>query len=426
MHCSLCHYAVARALRYCPHCGAEYLPDSPHLEVVGVAGRMQLFTDRVRVAHTQHRTITQVTDLPLAEIRQVTLGHHGSARYLQLLREGDAPLASTPAALMQHAGTVATTQKGVPALAVLYHALQARCPQATFTASIPLPAPITPPPVVAPPVVAPPISPAPDVPPSTAPAPASSPSAPAGGAPPPGSVPCAHCQQCCGTGDRFCGMCGATLPVTAANTAPKMMALGYTILLVLAGVLLWGIVAVVGNIRQHVIAQRPPATVATAPTSSHTSATSSPTHTTPRPTPAPAPAPAPAATYPCPAPSAYAQGTPERAFAEYMAAWRAQDWTRMVRWTQATWRASDGQAAQTLATWNDWRQLRGYQVLQITRVSDVCVDIAYECWVETSLTGPPTVKKITSSARLVRERGARQPSPQGTWGVNPIIPSTAQ
>jgi len=77
-----------------------------------------------------------------------------------------------------------------------------------------------------------------------------------------------------------------------------MMALGYTIMLVLAGLLLWGIIAVVGSIRQHVIAQRPPASVATAPTSPHTSATASPTHTTPRPSPprtsAPASTPRPA------------------------------------------------------------------------------------------------------------------------------------
>lgn len=292
MRCSLCQHEVAPSLRFCPQCGARALAEPPHLEVVGVAGRMQLFTDRVRVAQAKHRIITQVTDLPLAEIRHVLLGHRGGARYLQLLREGEAPPAPTPAALMQHAGTVYTTQQGVPALAALYRALQACCPQATFTASIPLPAPVAPPPVVAPPVVAPPVTPAPGVPPSAAPAPASSSSASAEGAPSPGSVPCVHCQHMCETGDRFCGACGVTLPVTAANTSPKMMAVGYTILLVIAGVLLWGIVAVVGSIGQHMRAQRPPSTVATAPTSPRTSATASPTHTTPPPRPPRTPSPA--------------------------------------------------------------------------------------------------------------------------------------
>ena len=153
-----------------------------------------------------------------------------------------------------------------------------------------------------------------------------------------------------------------------------------------------------GKVTPATPAPTPPAVIAVAPTTPRTAGMPALTHS--------------------------AAGTPERALAEYLHAWAQQDWTRMARWTQRTWNASEADPAGTLAGWNDWKTLTGYAFVRTDTVSATCVDIVCILHFKSAVPTPhPVTNQVT--VRLVKEMGPRAPSPSGSWGVHPLVPSMA-
>lgn len=115
--------------------------------------------------------------------------------------------------------------------------------------------------------------------------------------------------------------------------------------------------------------------------------------------------------------SEFPQGSPERALAEYVAAWRDQDWQKMVSRAQITWVDADSDPAGTLEAFYDFKDLMGFEVTMIAAVSEVTTDVTFVVHYE-AFTNEVEKKEIT--ARVIKETAPFETSTQGQWGVNPI------
>jgi hypothetical protein len=116
-------------------------------------------------------------------------------------------------------------------------------------------------------------------------------------------------------------------------------------------------------------------------------------------------------------PSEFPPDSPERALAEYVAAWRDEDWARMVSYAQKTWVDAESDPAATLEAMYDFRALKGFEVKEITRISEVTSDITFAVSYEAI---PNQIDRKEITARVIRETAPYNPSPQGAWGVNPL------
>lgn len=117
-------------------------------------------------------------------------------------------------------------------------------------------------------------------------------------------------------------------------------------------------------------------------------------------------------------PSSYSSGTAERAVADYLAAWKAGDWARMVASTQLTWRDTTNDPAKRLQSQYEIRRLLGAEITgrehaDFPAMVDVSLRITYSVGSE--------VETQETTYRVIRETGPYEPSAdRGTWGVNPI------
>jgi hypothetical protein len=116
-------------------------------------------------------------------------------------------------------------------------------------------------------------------------------------------------------------------------------------------------------------------------------------------------------------PAEFPEGSAPRALAEFVLAWKNQDWNAMVDSSQETWISEEPDPAALLEAWYDFKTLRGFEVKDVQTVSDVTADITFIVQYE-AVTNEISKKQIT--ARLIRENGPYNPSPQGEWGVNPL------
>lgn len=112
-------------------------------------------------------------------------------------------------------------------------------------------------------------------------------------------------------------------------------------------------------------------------------------------------------TYPFDSPSKFNSDSPERAVAEFAAAWRDSDFKRMSSFTHGSWRSGEKDPAGVLEADYGFKHLRGFQVTNVDTRTTVA-DITFVIWYE-AITNK-VEKKIT--ARVLRE--------SGKWGVNPI------
>ncbi len=136
----------------------------------------------------------------------------------------------------------------------------------------------------------------------------------------------------------------------------------------------------------------------------------------PAPTPAPAPAPAPAPeSYPMVKIGSYPEGSAERAFAEFLTAWKDKDWDRMAEFSQITWRSAQNNPAEMLNSAYGFKDLLGAEIIKKSDVSDVMVDITATIYYRIA-----QVEKKSITARVIRETAPNKPSSEGKWGVNPI------
>jgi hypothetical protein len=115
-------------------------------------------------------------------------------------------------------------------------------------------------------------------------------------------------------------------------------------------------------------------------------------------------------------PSEFSQGSAERTLSEYMLAWKNQDWDKMASFAQKTWLSNKTEPAGLLEAWYDFKTLKGFEITNAKKVSNVTTDIT--CIVQyEAVTNQISKKQIT--ARVIKETAAYTPNEQGQWGVNP-------
>jgi hypothetical protein len=114
--------------------------------------------------------------------------------------------------------------------------------------------------------------------------------------------------------------------------------------------------------------------------------------------------------------NSYPPNSPERAFAEFLNAWKNQDWDAMVKFTQKTWRSGEKNPAEWLSFNIGIKDLLGAEILNKNTISDVMVDINVKVYYALG----NEVGDETRVVRIVREIDAYKPSTQGEWSVNPI------
>jgi hypothetical protein len=114
--------------------------------------------------------------------------------------------------------------------------------------------------------------------------------------------------------------------------------------------------------------------------------------------------------------SEFPQGSAERTLAEYMLAWKNQEWDKMASFAQKTWLSNKTDSAGLLEAWYDFKTLKGFEISNVKKVSNVTTDIT--CIVQyEAVTNQISKKQIT--ARVIKETAAYTPNEQGQWGVNP-------
>ena len=115
-------------------------------------------------------------------------------------------------------------------------------------------------------------------------------------------------------------------------------------------------------------------------------------------------------------PSKFSQGSAERTLSVYMLAWKNQDWDKMASFTQKTWLNNEADPAGLLEAWYDFKTLKGFEIINVKKASNVITDIT--CIVQyEAMTNQISKKQIT--ARVIKETAAYTPNEQGQWGVNP-------
>jgi len=139
------------------------------------------------------------------------------------------------------------------------------------------------------------------------------------------------------------------------------------------------------------------------------------------PTPAPAPAPTPTPTpapesYPMVDIDSYAIGSAERALAEFLTAWRDEDWDRMAEFTQITWRSGEENPAELLEAQYGFKDLLGAEMVRKEEWgSDAAVKIIATIYYRIA-----QVEKKTITAMVICETEPYTTDPEGKWGVNPL------
>lgn len=116
-------------------------------------------------------------------------------------------------------------------------------------------------------------------------------------------------------------------------------------------------------------------------------------------------------------PSEFPQGSAEHTLAEYVLAWKKQDWNKMASFAQKTWLSTRTDPAELLAAWYDFKTLKGFEITGVQEISNVTYDITFVVQYE-AMTNQISRKQIT--ARVIKETAAHTPSEQGQWGVNPV------
>ena len=115
--------------------------------------------------------------------------------------------------------------------------------------------------------------------------------------------------------------------------------------------------------------------------------------------------------------SDFPAGSAEQTLANWVAAWRDEDWQRMANLSQLTWADVEPDPVGILDAWYGFKTLKGFEVKDIDRISEVATDVTFVVQYE-AFTNQIDKKEIT--AKVIRETAPYEPSAQGEWGVNPI------
>ena len=115
-------------------------------------------------------------------------------------------------------------------------------------------------------------------------------------------------------------------------------------------------------------------------------------------------------------PSTYALGTPERALASFLAAWRDQHWTRMATWSALEWRRQTDRPADWLAQRFGGRRPHGFLIQSRIRRPGTA---RYRVLVEYRAL-PPQLRREVLALPVVRPGDEQlRTAPGLRWGVDP-------
>ena len=111
----------------------------------------------------------------------------------------------------------------------------------------------------------------------------------------------------------------------------------------------------------------------------------------------------------------YPEKSPEWTLAKFLEAWKKRNWTMMARYCQLSWIAvlPYEPEKQLLARFRD--KLLTAKILKTEKISEVTRDISVEIYYKEI----NVKRRIRRKARLICELAPMQPSPKGTYGVNP-------
>jgi len=117
-------------------------------------------------------------------------------------------------------------------------------------------------------------------------------------------------------------------------------------------------------------------------------------------------------------PSDFPKGSAERTLAEFMAAWKAEDWEEMAKHCQLTWLADHKDATGLLEANFGFLTLYEFKITNVTggpgfkKITFSITGLVYDM--------PSMEKKQIREANVIKEIAPRKPSEAATWGVNPI------
>jgi len=102
---------------------------------------------------------------------------------------------------------------------------------------------------------------------------------------------------------------------------------------------------------------------------------------------------------------------------KFMKAWKANNWPKMLKYTQKTWRSKENNNSEMLKDWFYLKDLLTFKVLKINQISESCVDVLLSI---RYVFGDSKLKETKIRARVICETEPYKPGPTGEWGVNPI------
>lgn len=112
--------------------------------------------------------------------------------------------------------------------------------------------------------------------------------------------------------------------------------------------------------------------------------------------------------------ASYAAGTPEKVVAEYLEAWKAQDWAAMAKCASPAWRSREEDPAKTLANSFDLKRLLGATITG-TKSNPLSSDVTFKV---TYAIGPRVLTR-SITARVLREKESGELAPDAAFGINP-------
>lgn len=120
-------------------------------------------------------------------------------------------------------------------------------------------------------------------------------------------------------------------------------------------------------------------------------------------------------------PQMYKPGTPERALAEFLAAWHAKNFSRVAQFTQLTWKHSDPAPVQALQKQFTPVSLVNARIIGVGQDQQSPQPTENTVNLKTSLRyhSYNGLHAQTLSITVVRELQPLVQSKAGTWGVNP-------
>lgn len=112
----------------------------------------------------------------------------------------------------------------------------------------------------------------------------------------------------------------------------------------------------------------------------------------------------------------------KKTVSDFLEAWKEKRWSLAAELMQKTWLAGESDPEKRLETWFGNRELLGAKISSINPISEAAVRVIVRV---TYKFGNQTEKKYIVFM-VVCEKEARQPSPEGTWGINPISALAAE